>query len=169
METPLMKTSSVIFFVTAICCALAAQNSPPAVVFHGNCANDLPRYQQWFRQTRLPYGEPYLAFGRRKQQILDHYPKLKLQMSLEEVEILLGKPDFSTPRPAARLATTPEPAEQQCSNQIAYIMKKTTENMADTEDVAIYLLFSKDGKLYWSAPQNLPNLRQLGSPTEGNR
>ncbi len=164
-----MKFSSVILFATAVSCTLAGQSSPAAVVFHGNCANDLPRYQQWFQQTRLPYGEPYLAPGKRKQQILDHYPKLKLQMSLEEVEILLGKPDFSTPRPAARLATTPEPAEQQCSNQIAYIVKKNTQNMASTEDVAGYLLFSKDGKQYWSAPQNLPSLKQLGSPAEGNR
>src|SRR5258708_30716476 len=108
METPLMKTSSVIFLVTAICFALAAQNSPAAVVFHGNCANDLPRYQQWFQQTRLPYGEPYLAPGKRKQQILDHYPKLKLQMSLEEVEILLGKPRFLAPPPAARLSAPPQ-------------------------------------------------------------
>jgi hypothetical protein len=168
METP-MKTSSVMFFVTVICCALAAQNSPPAVVFHGNCASDLPRYQHWFQQTRLPYGDPYLAPGKRKQEILDHYPKLKLQMSLEEVEILLGKPDFSTPRPAARLATAPEPAEQQCSNQIAYIVKKNTENMADMKDVAIYLSFTRGGKLYWATPQNLPNLKELGSATEGNR
>jgi hypothetical protein len=46
-------------------------------------------------------------------------------------------------------------------------VKKAHENMADVEDVAIYLSFSRDGKLYSAAPQNLPTLKQLGSPTEG--
>jgi len=161
-----MKTSiAVVFF--AICSSLAAQNSPPAVAFRGNCANKLPTYHEWFQQTRLPYSEPYLAPGKRKQRILEHYSKLKLQMSLEEVENLLGKADFSTPRPTARLGTAPEPKEQQCSNQIAYVVKKSSENMADMEDVAIYLFFSEDSKLYWATPQNLPSLKPLGSPTEG--
>jgi hypothetical protein len=47
-------------------------------------------------------------------------------------------------------------------------VKKNNENMADMEDVAIYLFFSRDGRLYWATPQNLPNLKQLGSPTDGN-
>jgi hypothetical protein len=54
-----------------------------------------------------------------------------LQMSLQEVEKLLGKPDFSTPRLAARLASTPEPKEQQCRNQVASILKKSSENMVE--------------------------------------
>lgn len=40
--------------------------------------------------------------------------------------------------------------------------------MVDVEDVAIYLFFSENGKLYWAAPQNLPNLEPLGSPTDEN-
>lgn len=161
-----MKPSIVALLVFSYFCVLAAQSSPPAVVFHGNCANDLPSYQVWFQQTRLPYSEPYLAPGQRREKVLEQYSKLKLQMSLMEVEKLFGKPDFSTPLPAARLATAPEPKEQQCSNQVAYIFQKSTENMADTADVAIYLLFSKDGKLYWVIPQNLPSLKPLGSSTD---
>ena len=139
---------------------------PPAVVFYGKCANELPSYPQWFQQTRLPYSEPYLAPDARKQEILEQYPRLRLQMSLEEVKRLLGKPDFSVPHPAARLATTPEPAEEKCSNQVAYVVKKNNENMADMDDVAIYLFFSADGRLSWATPQNLPNLKQLGSAIE---
>jgi hypothetical protein len=41
-------------------------------------------------------------------------------------------------------------------------VKKSHENMTDMEDVAIYLSFSRDGKLYWAAAQNLPTLKQLG-------
>ena len=163
-----MKTSMLVFFVSALCCVVAAQTSPPAVVFHGNCANKHPSFQEWFRQTKLPYGETYVARAERREQILGQYSKLKLQMSLEEVEKVFGEPDFSNLRPTARLATVPEPAEPQCDNEVAYILKKSSENMADMEDVAIYLLFSEDGKLYWAAPQNLPSLKPLCSPTEGS-
>jgi hypothetical protein len=154
-----------IAFVTllgaALCCVLEAQLSPPAVVFHGNCATGLPRFEEWYQQTRLPY----VVTDKRKQQMLDGYPKLKLQMSLEDVEKLLGKPDFATVTPAPHLANAPEPADKRCINELAYVVKKNHENMTDMEDVAIYLVFSRDGALYWAAPQNLPTLKQLGNPT----
>lgn len=162
-----MKPSIVALFVLSTFCVLVAQNSPPDMVFHGDCANEFSSYHDWFQQTRLPYSEPYLAPDKRRKQVLDQYSKLKLQMSLEEVEKLLGKPDFSMPLAAARLATVPQPKEQQCSDQVAYIFAKNSENMADMADVAIYLLFSKDGKLYWAIPQNLPSLKPLGSSTGG--
>ena len=88
-------------------------------------------------------------------------------MSLGEVQKLLGKPDFSKPLPAARLTTALAPSEPVCSNQVAYIFRKNGENMADMADVAIFLFFSEDDKLYWASPQNLPGLKPLGSPTEG--
>jgi len=161
----MLRTRIMLPFVAVTCGVLAAQTSPPEVVFHGNCENGLPHYQQWFQKTRLPQGEAYLAPDKRKQQMLSGYPKLKLQMSLEEVEKLLGQPDFSSPLPAARLATAPEVAKASCSNQIAYIVNKSSENMADTSDVAVYLVFSRSGKLYWAVPQNISRLRELGSPT----
>jgi hypothetical protein len=37
--------------------------------------------------------------------------------------------------------------------------------MADLQDVAIYLFFSRDGKLYWATPQNLPDLKPFGFPS----
>jgi hypothetical protein len=156
----------VVSFVAAMCCVFDAQTSPPAAVFHGNCANGLPRFEEWYAQTRLPR-QPYVVAAKRKQQMLENYPKLKLQMSLEDVEELIGKPDFASGTPTPHLANAPEPADKRCSNELAYIVKKAHENMADVEDVAIYLSFSRDGKLYWAAPQNLPTLKQLGSPTEG--
>jgi len=161
----MLRTRIIILFVAVICGGLAAQISPPAVVVHGNCETGLPNYRQWFQKTGLPQGETYLAPDKRKQQILNGFPKIKLQMSLEEVEKVLGQPDFSAPLPAARLATSQEPAEVACSNQIAYIVKKSSENMADTSDLAVYFLFTRNGKMYWAVPQNLPELRQLGSPT----
>jgi hypothetical protein len=164
--TPIKRIVFLILLVSATCCFLEAQTSPPAVVFHGSCATGLPQFEEWYRHTRLPQ-ESYVAAGKRKQQLLDNYPKLKLKMSLEDVENLLGKPDFATATPAPHLATAPEWADKRCSNELAYIVKKKHENMADMEDVAIYLSFSREGKLYWAAPQNLPTLKQLGSPTEG--
>jgi hypothetical protein len=135
----------------------------PAVVFRGNCANNQTGFNEWFHGTRLPYGEPYLSSAARKQQITGRYSKLKLNMSLEEVKLLLGDPDFSTSLPKARLASRP-PSEEGCATQVAYILKKTSENMTDTADVAIYMFFTPEGRLYWAAPQNLPDLRPFGSP-----
>jgi hypothetical protein len=40
--------------------------------------------------------------------------------------------------------------------------------MVDVEDVAIYLFFFENGKLYLAAPQNLPNLEPLGWLTDEN-
>lgn len=141
------------------------QSSPPVVVFHGTCANDLQRFEDWYQTTRLPYGEPYVVTEKRKQQLLENYPKLKLQMSLEETEKILGKPDFAIALPSVRLATAPGPTDERCDNEVAFILKKNSENATDTEDVAVYLSFSRDGKLYWVVPQNLSALKPLGSAT----
>ncbi len=146
------------------CCTLEAQTSVPSVVFHGNCGADLPRFEEWFRDTRLAQGQPYVAAQDRSRKTITNYPKLNLEMSMSEVEEYLGKPDFAIGTPAARLATAPEPADHGCSVQTAYIFNKNGENMTDLQDVAIYLFFSRDGKLYWTMPQNLPDLKPLGSP-----
>ncbi len=57
-------------------------------------------------------------------------------MSMAEVEKNLGKPDFATGRPAARLATAPDLTDKRCSVETPYIFKKNGENMADPQDVA---------------------------------
>jgi hypothetical protein len=160
----MVRTLTSIAFLAAICAQLAAQNSPPAVIFRGHCEDGFPSYRQWFQQTRLSAGEPFVAPDKKKQQILQDYSRLKVAMSREEVEKVLGNPDFSSPRPAARLATAPEPTEQVCSSEFAYVITKKTENMADLDDVAVYLLFTEAGKLYWAIPQNLPGLKPLGAP-----
>ena len=147
------------------CCSLVAQTPAPNVVFRGKCDTGLPRIEDWFLQTPLPKGEPYIAPQSRQQELVNKYPKLKLAMSMAEVEKHLGKPDFGWGKPIARLASAPEPTDKRCSIETAYIMKKNGENMTDIEDVAIYLFYSRDGKLYWASPQNLPSLKQMGSPT----
>jgi len=151
-----------ILFGAFTCGLLAAQDVPKVVTSHGSCAVKPPGYDDWYQQTRLSEGEPYVAPDKRKQQILDNYHSLKLQMTLDEVERLLGKPDFGTARPPL---LAPEPTDHGCANDLAYIVRKNSGNMVETEDVAVYLSFSRDGKLYWAAPQNLPTLKPLGSPT----
>jgi hypothetical protein len=153
-----------ILFGVFTCGVLAVQDVPKVVTSHVNCAVKSPVYNDWYQQTRLSEGEPYVAPNKHKQQILDNYHSLKLQMTLDEVERLLGKPDFGTTRPPLHLATAPERADRGCATDLAYIMRKNSGNMVDTEDVAVYLSFSQDGKLYWAAPQNLPLLKPLGSP-----
>jgi hypothetical protein len=165
----LMKTTIFsILLMAATREVCAGQNVPPAVTSHVHCAVELPQYAQWYQQTPLSNGEPYVALDKRKHQIIGSYHRLKVQMSLDEVERLLGKPDFGRARPPIHLATTPEPTDTRCSYDLAYIVRKNGGNMVDTEDVAVYLSFSRDGKLLWAVPQNLPTLKELGSPAEGN-
>jgi hypothetical protein len=165
VELKLKRIAFLRLLFTVVCCALEAQSSPPSAVFRGTCASDLPRFEDWYPTTRLPYGESYVATEKRKRQLLENYPKLKLQMSLEETEKILGNPDFAMALPPVRLATAPEPRDQSCNNEAAFILKKNSENATDMEDIAVYLFFSRDGKLYWVAPQNLPALKPLGSAT----
>ena len=142
-----MPTKAFLYTIALLfCCALEAQTSVPSVVFHGNCGTDLPRFEEWFRATRLGQGQPYVAAQDRSRKTTTNYPKLKLQMSMPEVEKYLGKPDFATGRPAAHFATAPEPVDQPCSVETAYIFNKNGENMADLQDVAIYLFFSRDAE-----------------------
>jgi hypothetical protein len=103
----------------------------------------------------------------RQQELVNEYPKLKLAMSMTEVEKYLGKPDFALGKPIARLKTAPEPTDKRCNIEAAYVLKKNSENMTDMEDIAIFLFYSRDGKLYWASPQNVPRLKQMGSPTGG--
>ena len=137
----------------------------PPVVFRGDCGSNQIGYDEWFRGTQLPDGKPYLVSEERRQQIVGHYSKLKLTMSLQDVEKLLGNPDFAISWPPARLITQPR-SQRGCKKEVAYILKKMNENMADTADVAIYLFFSPEDLLYWAAPQNLPDQRSLGSPDQ---
>ncbi len=152
-------------FLVIAGCALG-QNSPPAYVVHGACADGLPTFQQWFNQTPLVHGAPYDAKDDRQRQVLLNYPKVQLQMTQEQVEQLLGLPDFSVPRSRGHLSSEPEPAQPSCSAQFAYVLRKTSDNMADTTDQAIYLFFSPDNKLTWAIPQALPGLKTLGGPSQ---
>ena len=89
---------------------------------------------------------------------------MKLNMSAKEVEQLLGKPDFASPKPAARLSTSPASSSPSCTKQIAYAFEKNSGNTADMSEVALYLFLTADDKLYWAAPQNIPGLQAMGSP-----
>lgn len=142
--------------------ALLAQQSLPQYETHGHCEDGLPNYKAWFSSTDLPAGKPYVADVRRKERVIESYPKLKLQMTLAQVEGFWGPPDFSAPRASGHLSNDPHPPPTVCSDQVAYVLKKTGENMTDMNDVAVYLFFSPEGKLTWAAPQNLPNLHELG-------
>ena len=153
-----------ILWMGAMCGTLAAQHVPAVVTSHVKCAVEPPHYDHWYRESSLSQGKPYVATEGRKQQILSNYRKLKLHMSFHEVETLLGKPDFGTARPPLHLATAPEPKDLRCSNDLAYVVEKKSGSMIDGDDVAVYLSFSREGKLIWATPQNLPNLKQLGTP-----
>jgi len=65
---------------------LGAQDVRKVVTSHVDCAVKPPVYDDWY-QTRLAQGEPYVAPDKRKQQILDNYHRLKLQMTLDEVPL----------------------------------------------------------------------------------
>ena len=76
-----------ILFGVFTCGVLAAQDIPKVVTSHVNCAVKPPVYDDWYQQTRLAEGEPYVAPDKRRQQILDNHHRLKLQMTLDEVPL----------------------------------------------------------------------------------
>jgi hypothetical protein len=151
-------------FVPCMNLGLVAQQSTPSYEAHGRCDDGLPRFQSWFNSTGLPSGKPYVADARRRERVIESYPKLKLQMTLAQVEQLLGEPDFSAPRASGHLSNDPRPAATMCSDQVTYMLKKTSDNLADTSDIAVYLFFSPEGKLTWAVPRHIPILQELGGP-----
>lgn len=148
----------------AIAAAVVVGQEVPSVIVKGNCPNDLPEYKQWFVRTPLLDGGQYVAEDSRKE-VVSGYSKLKLNMAARQVGDLLGKPDFAVSLYPARLSTAPPPANVKCPNEVAYVLRKKSENMADTSDVAVYLFFTADDKLYWAQPQNIPSLKAIGAPT----
>ena len=87
-------------------------------------------------------------------------------MTLEEVVVLLGTPDFSEAMARGHLSNQRDPTTSACSDQVAYVLQKTSDNMADMNDVAVYLFFSPENKLTWAFPQNIPALKVLGGPEQ---
>ena len=151
---------TILFFAA---CRLVAQDSAYTSFFsQKSCVNTYSTYNDWVRKTQLSNGEPYRADDIRAKQLLDQYSKVKLQMSLDEVEKILGQPDFGLPSLVNPLAAAPAP---ECTNEIAYIFEKHSDVIIDMQDVAVFIYFSPDNKLFWSAPLNMPKLAQLGSPT----
>lgn len=136
---------------------IVAQSSP---FLQGNCNGVGRSFGDWIHQTNLSAGQPYRVAAAQKARLLAQYSKIKLQMSLEEVEELLGTPDFTL----TSLRTSPGPSTSQCRHQIVYVVEKNSDNMLDMADAAVYLSFSGDRKLYWTSPQNLPGLVPLGAP-----
>jgi len=157
-----MRNKFIFVASIAVLSAVApAQSKVPGYIAHGKCDDTFATYQQWLNKTQLPYQ----AGAKRKQQIVQNYSKLKLQMSMKDVEALLGEPDFSSPRVHGHLSTEPQPEKPICSEQIAYILNKQNENMVDMGDAAVYLVFSPENKLTWAAPQNISVLTPIGDPT----
>lgn len=142
---------------------LAAEGSTSnSLAFQKSCENTYSSYSDWIQKTPLSDGEPYRADAARAQQLMEQYSKVKLQMSLEEVEKILGQPDFGVPSLVNPLAAAPAP---ECTNEIVYVFEKHSDVIIDMQDVAVFMYFSPDNKLFWSAPLNVPKLAQLGSAT----
>ena len=53
-----------------------------------------------------------------------------------------------------------------CNEQFVYMLKKADENIADTNDVGVYVFFTPDDKLYWATPLNVEGLKAIGSPVQ---
>lgn len=117
-------------------------------------------YNAWYQSTGLSSGRRYRISARKKDYLRNEYAKLELGMSRSEARKLLGTPDFEQRLPEAimRVPTS------KCKYQWAYILSKNDANMADPNDVAIYLSFSSDDRLIWKSPQNM-DLKPIGSPT----
>jgi len=156
-----------VLFLWVLVVAVDAQKAPPAYVVEGDCPeNGLPHVQQWLEASGVAYGKPYIADEKRKSQIVEGYSKLRLNMSANEVEALMGRPDYSRPKIKGHLSNAPAPNPPVCNEQFVYMLKKENENLADMNDVGVYVFFTTDDKLYWATPLNLEDLKPIGSPIQ---
>jgi hypothetical protein len=160
------RAANLLLCIVGLVCFLTAQDSPPKYVVHAHCDDGLPHFRQWFETTKLPSGQPFVANQKRKRQLLQNYSELHLHMTLEEAVALLGAPDFSEARARGHLSNQTDPAARACSDQVAYVLLKTSDNMADMNDVAVYLFFSSKNELTWAFPQNISELRVIGGPEQ---
>ena len=81
-------------------------------------------------------------------------------MTFEQVQQLMGSPDFefilSVPLPQGR----PQSEYPVCETQVAYVLTKRSARINAADDQLIYLYFSPG--LTWAVPRGIPELKPVG-------
>lgn len=126
---------------------------------------DRNTYQQWVKLVGLDVGKEFVASPARKKQILEKYSEIRVGMSREEVEKVLGRPDYEQRFKTPEVSPQNNPdAKKRCGYLWAYDISKTDINQAALDDVAVFLSFDSSGRLSWASPINIKELKQKGSP-----
>ena len=157
-----MRLVGLVIWISLAATSLVGQEVSGAVI-KGNCPKDLPEYKQWLERTPSADGGQYVADSARKHKTISRYSKLRLNMSADEIEGLLGKPDFAVSQHLAEPALSDRPATATCPGEVAYILWKKRKDAVDGSEMAVYVFFTSDGKLSWAMPQNIPSLKPIGT------
>lgn len=108
-----MRLVGLVIWISLAATSLVGQEVSGAVI-KGNCPKDLPEYKQWLERTPSADGGQYVADSARKHKTISRYSKLRLNMSADEIEGLLGKPDFAVSQHLAEPALSDRPATATC-------------------------------------------------------
>ena len=102
---------------------------------------------------------PYDAPSSKTEKLLEGYKHLSLQMTKQEVLLLLGEPDFEF------LEFNKTKGDLFLGSSWGYYLHVQKLNSAnETSDKAVTIYFDREGKLYWVYPVNGQGLSMIGSP-----
>ncbi len=131
------------------------------------CTHDsrLRTYGEWLQATPLAHGQAFRATPAKRERIVRLARKLQLQATRDEVERLLGKPDFESLGKTPRVLPANNPdARTTCWYQWVYYLAKRDSNPINASDQGLFLTFDHDGRLGWVSPLNIKGLKEMGAP-----
>ncbi|MCQ4318620.1 hypothetical protein EA797_21500 [Stutzerimonas zhaodongensis] len=104
---------------------------------------------------------PYSAPAEQQERIKNNYTKLKIGMPKNEILNIL-------PPPNAEFFTYEKNGDKEVfeSSSWAYYLTRQEYNLGSDSDAALFLYFNELEQLYWSIPDNIEGLSQLGNPLD---
>ncbi|WP_339414560.1 hypothetical protein [Pseudomonas sp. EA_35y_Pfl2_R5] len=102
---------------------------------------------------------PYSAPVEQQERIKNNYTKIKIGMLKSEILKIL-------PPPNAEFFTYEKNGDKEIfdNSSWAYYLSRQEYNLGSDSDAVIFLYFNELEQLYWSIPDNIEGLSQLGNP-----
>lgn len=118
----------------------------------------MPSYGDFARSIN---SYPYMAPPARAAQIKAGLPTIKLCMSKEEVQKLLGTPDYSQVSCGKNISVPCHGSSWQY-----YLAKRNSD--ANIFDPGLYIVFNVDNRLSWVSPTGIEGASEIGDPSHRN-
>lgn len=112
-------------------------------------------YQEFVSSRSFPYSMQ----EDKKNKIINNYGKLKIGITKQDVNLILGDPSYSR-----YLHKKEYPGEYVSSKWTYYFYKPDSNSANEKLDIGIFIFFDVNDKVYWIVPQNIEGLTEKGSP-----